>query len=317
MNFPDPLQKAIEELLKPFSRAELVKASQDLSKRYREQTDGIKPSRSFFQQKVHTYAYLALRFPATFAAIYEALKHLPRSPKSVLDIGSGPGTMLWAALAHFPGIESATLVEADREMVKIARVLLNVGTPIRASWAEKRMQAFETNETFDLAAAAYALSELSESDFEPMLQKMWNATKDTLFIIEPGTPYGYRQIMNARTWLIAQGAHIVAPCTHKNACPFAHTSDWCHFATRLDRNEWQRFVKSASLGYEDEKYSYLIVSRLPVHPPYARIVKTPLKKSGHVRLTLCTAEGLVEKVVAASAGESYKEAKKLSWGDSY
>ena len=77
----------------------------------------------------------------------------------------------------------------------------------------------------------------------------------------------------------------------------------------------QRLVKGATLGYEDEKYSYLLVSKEPIERPESRIVKTPDKHSGHVRFVLCNLRGLETKVISKKEKEVYKEAKKLDWGD--
>ena len=91
--------------------------------------------------------------------------------------------------------------------------------------------------------------------------------------------------------------------------------NWCHFAERLPRSSAHRLAKNAELGYEDEKYSYIVFSRTPVRLPDARIVRHPRKHSGHVELELCAPEGLKRETISRKNGDRYKQAKKAEWGD--
>ena len=70
------------------------------------------------------------------------------------------------------------------------------------------------------------------------------------------------------------------------------------------------------MGYEDEKFSYLIVSRIPVSVPQMRILRPPMKRSGHISLNVCTEEGLKIKTLSRKDKEKYVLAKKSDWGDS-
>lgn len=69
------------------------------------------------------------------------------------------------------------------------------------------------------------------------------------------------------------------------------------------------------MPYEDEKFCYLVALREPVsRQNMARVIRKPLRKSGHVILDLCTADGLQRKTVSRRDKEHYKEATKLSLG---
>jgi len=92
-------------------------------------------------------------------------------------------------------------------------------------------------------------------------------------------------------------------------------SDWCHFAVRIDRSALHRDLKGARLGYEDEKYSYLVASREHARTPVARLVRSPRLHKGHVRLVVCEAAGLNERVVSRRDGELYRCARDARWGD--
>lgn len=316
MTLPPHLLVACEALLRSIPYKQLEKGAEELSKAYRVQSAEGKVQKPFMRTPFQKIAYLALRFPATYAAIGHCLKEIKGPIDSLLDVGSGPGTLLFALDELFPGLKDVTLVEGDPELVCLGESLLKSRTGVFPKYVVQDMRHFCPERTYGLVSAAYAMGELDEADFEGVLKALWGASDRYLFLIEPGTPYGFRAILRARTHLIALGASIVAPCTHENRCPLAEKNDWCHFSIRLERSELQRLVKSASLGYEDEKYSYLIATKKPVMRSRARIVKSPERHHRHLRLTLCSSQGLTEEVVSARNKEAYRLAKKLEWGDS-
>jgi ribosomal protein RSM22 (predicted rRNA methylase) len=144
--------------------------------------------------------------------------------------------------------------------------------------------------------------------------KAWEGTKKALILLEPGTPKGFSYIRYIREQLLSRGAKILAPCTHAGSCPMAD-GDWCHFSERLNRSFTHRYVKGASMGYEDEKISYLIVTKKEYPTQEARILRPPWKKGGHVLLKLCSKGGVEERIVARRDKEIYLKTKKCRWGD--
>ena len=80
---------------------------------------------------------------------------------------------------------------------------------------------------------------------------MWAKTRDTLLVVEPGTPAGYARIIALRDHLIALGAHVAAPCPHDGQCPL-QPPDWCHFSQRLQRTRAHMQVKGAELPFEEQ-----------------------------------------------------------------
>lgn len=164
---------------------------------------------------------------------------------------------------------------------------------------------------------SYALGELSKSLAADVTQWAWTQARQAIVIIEPGTPRGFAGILTAREALIAAGANIVAPCTHARRCPMA-ADDWCHFDTRVERTRQHRQAKSGTLPYEVEKFSYIAAARRapPALVPAARVIRHPLKKSGHVILDLCTEEATVERMIVSRCDqEAYRQARAAKWGD--
>ena len=97
----------------------------------------------------------------------------------------------------------------------------------------------------------------------------------------------------------------------------AAANDWCHFPVRVERTSLHRRLKGGVLGYKDEKFSYLIAARRRIAPAPTRIVRHPQKHSGHIRLTLCTPQGIEQRTVPKSQKELYKAARKADWGEEF
>ncbi|MGQ4438773.1 MFS transporter [Streptomyces violaceoruber] len=115
---------------------------------------------------------------------------------------------------------------------------------------------------------------------------------------------------------LAAGFRVAAPCPHSAACPIEAGTDWCHFAARVSRSSLHRQVKSGSLAYEDEKFSYVAATRLPVEPAASRVVRRPQIRKGQVLLDLCASdERLRRSTVTKRHGDLYKAARDAAWGD--
>lgn len=259
-------------------------------------------------------AYAVTRLPATYAAVAvvlrEAAARLPGfAPRTQLDLGAGLGAALWAARETWPSLERAVAVEAEPEMARLGREL----APF-ADWRAGRLPAVPDG-PFDLVTVSYVLNELDEAARDETVDRAWAAAPaGCVVVVEPGTPDGYVRVLRARDRLLAAGALTVAPCPHDRPCPL-EPPDWCHFAVRLPRSAAHRAAKGAVLGHEDEKFSYVAAARTTGPRALARVLRHPQIKPGHVRLQLCTPEGIADATVSKRHGELFKRARKISWGE--
>ena len=168
----------------------------------------------------------------------------------------------------------------------------------------------------DLVTLAYVLNELAPDDRHRLVERLWPLTADTLVIVEPGTPAGWQRIIAARRQLIESGGHVIAPCPHAKECPL-QPPDWCHFARRVARSRLHRQTKTADVPWEDEKFSYVAVSRKPAPASGARVIARPRKASGRVTLKLCRADGSTgDQLFSRRDGELFKRASRSDWGSS-
>jgi len=162
--------------------------------------------------------------------------------------------------------------------------------------------------------ASYLIGELDPGALDGFVRDAWAKTSDTLVLVEPGTTAGYERTLAVRAAVIASGGSTVAPCPHDTSCPLTD-GDWCHFATRLPRSRTHRIAKGAERGFEDEKFSYVVLCRSPQPRPLERVIRRPDLRPGHVVLNLCTPSGLEQRTVSRRQGDAYRRARKVHWGD--
>jgi len=316
MELPALLRAGIEHLLEGEPQAELVVAAQRLSAHYRL----AEPGRSRFDSELIGLAYIATRMPATYAAVRATLAALAEarpdfSPRSALDVGAGPGTALWALLDAWPELSETTLVEPSATISKIGQRLLSAAGQSEPRWLAADLETGLAGiGPCDIVVCAYVLAEIGADSRERVLARLWDATVDALVLVEPGTPTGWARIIEARASLLARGAHLVAPCPHSEACPLA-PPDWCHFAQRIARSRLHRRIKGVELGFEDEKFSYLVASRKTSVAHGARVIARPRRGKGVVGLKLCCLDGSARNVVISRRDDAqFKRARRADWG---
>jgi ribosomal protein RSM22 (predicted rRNA methylase) len=318
MELPAALRSAVDRVLQNTPVAELQRASAILSNRYRAE---LRDGRLHLSEELAVKAYLAARLPATFAAIRASLSSVAEvqpdfAPKTLLDLGAGPGTALWAGTDCWPSIDTAVLVEASAAARAIGEKLVVEYAPAATTWlAGDVSRSLSGLKPADLVTLSYVLDELAPESIAPLIDRLWALTLGTLVIVEPGTPAGWQRILVARERLIAGGARLVAPCPHEAPCPLAQP-DWCHFSRRVARSRIHRLTKEADVPWEDEKYIFVAATRLSVEPVAARVIAPPRPAKGRITLKLCRTDGsAAERLVSKREGAAFAHARRLDWGD--
>lgn len=316
---PAALEDAIARELATVDARDLASAVRRLTERYKRGEFS-----TALRDAADRAAYLAVRFPATYAASCKAFGHVrERVPHpsftSLLDLGAGAGAAAWAA-AGVLGLETVTCIEHNApfaEMGKRIAVSSQTGALGGARWLPGDICEVRDLPAHDVVVLSYVLGELTEPRAMHAIGAAWLSTRALLVAIEPGTPEGFRRLHEMRALLLQHGAYIVAPCPHHDTCPMFASADWCHFAARLERTARHRRLKGGSLGYEDEKFSYIAVARQPVDRADSRVLRHPQVHAGHLRLTLCRPARPELRTVTRSHGPLWRYTRKLEWGDAW
>lgn len=319
MELPFELRAAIEKELESQSSNRLSGLASEISQSYRTRKPLNKGK--YLRSSEDVIAYSAFRLPATYAAVYSAIgqivERFPQiKPKTLLDAGAGPGTAMWAASAFFKDLEHITLLEQEGYMIDIGKRLAEhsaLEAVKTAEWIKYDITKAWKVPPHDMVIASYVMNELPQDKRIEFIQRLWESTAGLLLIIEPGTPEGFMGIKKAREQLMAEGAKTIAPCPHNRPCPLGD-DDWCHFSQRVARTRIHRRVKGGELSFEDEKFSFLCVSRIGVSEISGLVLRHPQVKKGFIELKLCTPDGLKSTVVTKRDKEQFKKARDLHWG---
>lgn len=136
------------------------------------------------------------------------------APTSMLDVGSGPGTAVWAAREVWgpQALREVVLVEPSRSMSQVAEHLLTLsgapgGVMHRRSLAE--VARLHRGARFDLVVVSGTLGELTgDRERDSLIADAWDMTADggVLVIAEPGHRWGARVVQRSRDLLLARAA---------------------------------------------------------------------------------------------------------------
>jgi ribosomal protein RSM22 (predicted rRNA methylase) len=163
----------------------------------------------FIANRRDALAYVAVRLPATYAAIRASFGAIAEvfpdfSPQTMFDVGAGPATAIWAAADCWPALADAFLVEASPMLRACGEEFAAQAQLPNMTWriADVASDAIDCAPR-DLVTLAYVLNELAPNGRRSALERLWHLTADTMVIVEPGTPAGWQRILAARRHLRA------------------------------------------------------------------------------------------------------------------
>ena len=254
-------------------------------------------------------AYLLFYWPVSYAQARQVFGELPSRPRAVLDLGSGPGPLSFAALDA--GAAEVTAADRSPAALELARALAAEAEEAIAtrSWDPSKPRAELPSGEFDVVCAGHLLNELFGGGESPaaldrraeLLEAALARVKKrgSLVVIEPALRETSRALLGVRDRLVARGYAVRAPCLYQESCPaLVKASDWCHA-----ERPWQTpplvdaLARAAGLHKEALKMSYLVVApKGEAWPPppggrLFRIVSEPLEGKGRQRYIGCGPEG--------------------------
>lgn len=326
IDLSDKLNQAIDAILSQPENSQWLGRAEVLHNRY---LNGKRhPQESFIKDSVDIAAYLGMRVPATYAQIASALLQLKEvmpefKVESLLDLGSGPGTAVWAAKMVWPSLKRAACLDNDGNFLSVGRELFSKsGLSVDISWEPDSLRSDfgSKNHKFDLVIIANVLNELTEEERIKVVSRAFTQCSGVLVIVEPGTPKGAKIIEEAYQ-TFENKKFLVAPYINNS---FVEGGEhWIHFPQRFIRPEFQRRVRQQmrastlmASDWEETKYAYIALSKYePKTSSWGRLLSPIKKQKAWFDLTVLTAKGIEKLQVFKKDKEKYNLVRKLKWGD--
>ncbi len=324
-NIPEKIEDTISQILEGEDGVEIAKHVEILHKKYTHRD----PNQ---QQKIvkdmhDVLAYLVLRSSATFAQIIGTLNQIKElspdwQPQSLLDIGSGPGTAIWASKEIWPSIQTATCVDQEKNFLSISQEIIQKAgieismTPVFAT-VDKYIP---NNKKYDLVIISNTLNELSPAQQQATINKAISQCSGILVIIEPGTPAGCNTIQKIGQ-NIPELMNIFAPYIQNSFVKNKET--WIHFSQKFIRTDYLRRARQQmreselmASDWEEAKFSYIAFSTFePTLQINSRLIGQPIKAKGYIEIPLLTKDEIKLTKILKRNKDEYKKAKELRWGE--
>ncbi|MGZ6139314.1 MAG: small ribosomal subunit Rsm22 family protein [Myxococcaceae bacterium] len=248
-------------------------------------------------------AYLLFYWPVSYAQARAVLGELPRRPRTVLDLGSGPGPVAFAALDA--GASEVAAADRSAPALALARALAAEAEEPLATRTWTGGAALPEG-AFDAITLGHVLNELGRGpaalpERAALLERAAAQLRPggSLVVLEPALRDTSRELLQVRDLLVARGYAVRAPCLWRGPCPaLVKASDWCHA-----ERSWSpppvldALAREAGLHKEALKMSYLVLApkgEAWAEPPSGRvfrIVSEPLEGKGRQRYMGCGPEG--------------------------
>jgi ribosomal protein RSM22 (predicted rRNA methylase) len=322
LKLPSELHDAVVQQLAKVPAARWMREAQALSERYRAERKGGEDSLA--TGHVQILGYAALILPATYAQLYGAMaaaaQRLPDwHPSSMLDIGSGPGTALWAAAEHWPSLEHMSAWERESSFITLGREMAQQSTiaALRtARWDRVDVTNIAQNvhQSYDLVVIGHVLNELDLETRQALISLAWRMTNGLLLIVEPGSEAGFAVVRSTRDYLRSLGAETIAPCVHNRDCPLEN--DWCHFPQRIVRPEFQRRARGAPSEWEESKFSYAAMARFAApQAAWGRTILEASSNKAYAEIKISSQEGVSRYRALKRNKDAFKWMRELTWGE--
>ncbi|KAM9789459.1 ribosome assembly protein METTL17, mitochondrial [Neosynchiropus ocellatus] len=286
--------------------------------------------------------YMAARLAGNYAAVRRALNEIKKrdpafAPQSLLDFGSGLGSVAWASNSCWPDmLKELVCVDSAGTMNTLADRLLRgdeeEGEPRFKHVYFRQFLPLSPKVQFDLVSAAFTLSELpSVKERKEAAFTLWRKTNRYLVLVESGTREGHQMLLEVRDALLqnqektvhdSRPASVFAPCPHELPCPklALKLPAPCNF-----QQVHHPLPLTGKPAAQVEKFSYLILTRTAASlsnvdsdPDWARLISPVQKRTRHVHCKMCCPDGQLRRLVVTARKHSkdvYRCARNSEWGD--
>lgn len=256
-----------------------------------------------FADREYLAAYLLYPWMIRYQEAMSLLGELPKAPKRVLDVCSGPAPFAFAALRH--GAREVYATDRNTAALELgAEVCGRYGMPLTIRRWDCIKESLPIEGSFDLITLSHSLNELFPSSMPNREEKqsrlidylLSRLTPDGhLLLVESSYPEDNRRLLELRDKLVAGNIRIQAPCIWQGECPALKTPNSPCYAQREMHKTFliKEIQRASDINLGSLKMTYLLIRspKSPVEPPSEaklyRVVSPPIKTHHGERYYLC------------------------------
>ena len=244
-------------------------------------------------------------------------------PGPLLDWGCGSGIAGRCVLDAFGAASFDKLALLDHSAHAVQFAAARAGELFQTLRVESVPINSEVASAPGTLVLSHVLNELDEAGGRA-LRQIIDRSQAVLWV-EPGTHADSRALIAMREALREQ-FHVIAPCTHQNACGLLadeNARHWCHhFASPppgvMSDSNWVRFAQRAGIDLRSLPYSFVVLERRSLREPlpgaipagWSRVLGEPRVYKGFAKVLNCQSDGVREvELQKRDAPEIFKQMK--------
>ncbi len=272
-------------------------------------------------------AYILYHWIEHYQEGLSLINELPRPPRRVLDICSGPAPYAFAALRH--GATEVYATDANLDALELgAEICGRYGKALTIRPWDCNQGPCPVEGKFDLIILAHALEELF-----PRESKGWKEAQEAFIesLFTKLTPDGYillvdnsrlstnHRILELRDYLVKKDIPIQAPCVWQGDCPALKTKNSPCYAQRDFVRPYivKEIQRAARIKQSSLKMTYLLLRNpeaewplLPEKRLY-RVISPPVDSFNGTAFYLCGVDG--KKKLTSQIKEHSKESRAFQY----
>jgi len=220
----------------------------------------------------------------------------------ILDWGCGTGIAA-RTVSTWSGISQVALLDQSELALNFAH------TKLRESGCTTWNHVAWQHDQPTLLLISHVIGELDEKELQNLASFATHA--DEIIWVEPGSYELSRRLGMVRQEILQAGHHLIAPCTHEDACPMfqeKQVRDWCHFFAKpppeiFQSSFWHEASHELGIDLRSLPYSFLAFAKetdlgkkTGLSGP-ERLIGHPRVLKAHGKLFCCCAQGLCERML--------------------
>jgi len=241
-------------------------------------------------------------------------------PKTLLDFGSGLGTVTWAVKDVFGELYEVFNVDQSKHMNDFSRMIINKSkedNDLPTGYSYRMNLPRDSSTKYDLVTSSFTLLDLpNERQRLTYVETLWHRVEEGGFLIltEVGTHHGYQTINEARELLIdlfnnsensENKGHIFAPCPHEEICPRQFQKrPLCYSQVRFRNFPFKWLTRGQNEHIFSGRFSYIIAQKGTSRnesSDWPRIVEPYSSKKNCVTCRMCTPRGKLEEIIVTKS----------------